>query len=233
MKKKINKVIFPLVSLIVFLFLFLIINKALAAGDYGLSQTITAGNLSAPFNVQSVTSQGAGQFLSSKFGAIVGSIISFVGVFLLVLVIFAGFLWMTAAGNEKKTEQAKNILISAVIGLIIILSAYAITAFIGRQLTDTGALPAQPGTDAGQGNVTETVQINTQSGGCSSATDVCVPDNLKCETGQFCNDACACEAITSCENDPMAQCVNSFECEDEFGPGMVCDPNACECVSNF
>lgn len=157
MKKKINRIIFPLVSLIVFLFLFLVINKAIAAGgNYGLDDTVTAGNLSAPLSVQSVNSMGSGQFLSSKFGSIVGSIISFVGVFLLVLVIFAGFLWMTAAGNEKKTEQAKNILISAVIGLIIILSAYAITAFIGRQLTDTGAVPAQPGTDAGQGNIPTT-----------------------------------------------------------------------------
>jgi hypothetical protein len=60
----------------------------------------------------------------------------------MILIIYAGFLWMTSGGNEKHTEQAKNILTSAIIGLIIVLSAYAITAFIGRQLTETGALPA-------------------------------------------------------------------------------------------
>jgi hypothetical protein len=145
-KKKINKIVFPLVSLLIFLSLFFVINKVFAASsNYGLDETVTAGNLQAPFNTAAIGAQ-PGQFLSTKIGQIVGAVLSFVGVFLLILIIYAGFLWMTAAGNEKKTEQAKSILVSAVIGVVIILSAYAITAFIGRQLTETTALPSNTGT---------------------------------------------------------------------------------------
>ena len=42
---------------------------------------------------------------------------------------------MLAQGNEAEVDKAKQILVAAVIGLIIVLSAYAITTFIGNQLT--------------------------------------------------------------------------------------------------
>lgn len=145
MKQSINKIVFPVVSVLVFLTIFCFVNKVLVAsateGNYGLDSTVSAGNLQAPFNTAAVGSQ-PGQFLSTKIGQIVGSIISFVGVVLMIMIIYAGFLWMTASGNEKNTTKAKSILMSAIIGLVIVLSAYAITAFIGRQLTETTALPA-------------------------------------------------------------------------------------------
>jgi hypothetical protein len=53
-----------------------------------------------------------------------------------ILVIYAGFLWMTAAGNDDKIKKAKDILKAAVIGLIIILSAFAITSFIINKLVE-------------------------------------------------------------------------------------------------
>ncbi|MEI7620711.1 MAG: hypothetical protein WCJ57_04055 [Candidatus Falkowbacteria bacterium] len=157
MAKKINKIVFPLISLLIFLSLFFVMNKAFAvvvdpaSTRYGLDTTITAGGLEAPLSVNAVGSN-PGQYVSSKVGQLVGSVLSFIGVILLILIIYAGLLWMTSAGNEKKTTQAKDILVSAIIGLVIVLSAYAITAFIGRQLTDTGALPISTTTPTGQGN---------------------------------------------------------------------------------
>lgn len=56
--------------------------------------------------------------------------IGLLGILAVGLIIYAGFLWMTSAGDEQKIEQAKNILKNAVIGLIIILSAFAIASFI-------------------------------------------------------------------------------------------------------
>jgi len=44
---------------------------------------------------------------------------------------------MLAQGNEAEVEKAKATLIAAIIGLIIVLAAYAITAFIGGQITNT------------------------------------------------------------------------------------------------
>ncbi len=56
------------------------------------------------------------------------------GIIVLVLMLYAGFLWMTAGGNEEQIIKAKQILKNATIGLAIILMAYGIVAFIFRML---------------------------------------------------------------------------------------------------
>jgi len=53
-----------------------------------------------------------------------------IGIVLVVLVLYAGFLWMTAGGDGEKVNKAKKVLTNAVIGLVIVLSAWAITRFI-------------------------------------------------------------------------------------------------------
>lgn len=68
--------------------------------------------------------------LKTTIGQIVRVVLGFLGLLAVLLVLWAGFLWMTATGNEDQIGKAKGILISAVIGLIIIMSAYAITTFI-------------------------------------------------------------------------------------------------------
>ncbi len=57
-------------------------------------------------------------------------VLSLVGVIFLVLMVYAGVLWMTAGGNSDQVTKAKNIMIAAVIGTIIIAAAYAITNFV-------------------------------------------------------------------------------------------------------
>lgn len=56
------------------------------------------------------------------------------GIILVILIMYAGFLWMTAGGNEEQISKSKAMLKNAVIGLVIILSAYAIVWFIFRML---------------------------------------------------------------------------------------------------
>lgn len=73
--------------------------------------------------------------LGSWVGAyIISPLLSLVGVIFLVLMIYGGFLWMTAGGNPGQVDKAKNILITAVIGTVIIAAAYAITNFIFTSL---------------------------------------------------------------------------------------------------
>jgi len=52
------------------------------------------------------------------------------GVLVLVLIVFAGYQWITAAGNEESIKKAKSLLINSVIGLAIILVAWSVTQFI-------------------------------------------------------------------------------------------------------
>jgi cbb3-type cytochrome oxidase subunit 3 len=67
-------------------------------------------------------------------GTVIGAILSFVGVIFFLLIFYGGLRWMLAQGNEQEVEKAKQIIIAASIGLVIVLAAYAITAFVGQQL---------------------------------------------------------------------------------------------------
>lgn len=81
--------------------------------------------------------------LGQTIAEIVRVFLSVLGIIAVILTLYAGFLWMTAAGNAEKIATAKKILINAVIGLAIILSSLAITQFI------IGALGAATGTNIG------------------------------------------------------------------------------------
>ncbi len=74
--------------------------------------------------------------VSSIAGTIVNITLSFLGIIFVCLIIYAGFIWMTAQGDESKVEKAKNIIIAAVIGIIITISAYIITHFVFSSLND-------------------------------------------------------------------------------------------------
>lgn len=60
--------------------------------------------------------------------------LSLLGIIALVIMLYGGFLYMTAGGDVEKVTRAKKLIAQAVIGLIIILSAYGITSFVLRQL---------------------------------------------------------------------------------------------------
>ena len=72
-------------------------------------------------------------------GQIIGIALSFVGAIFFLLVLYAGFRWMTAFGNEEKVSTSKSIMEHAVLGLVIVLSAYAISRFVFGALTDRTA----------------------------------------------------------------------------------------------
>lgn len=69
--------------------------------------------------------------IPTSLGQFVGAILSLLGIVFLCLMIYGGFLWMTAAGDEQKVKKSIDIITAAIIGLIIVTSAYAITAFVG------------------------------------------------------------------------------------------------------
>ena len=68
---------------------------------------------------------------------IIKTVLGFLGLFCTILIIWGGFRWMTAGGNEENVRNAKKTIIAASIGLAIILSAYAITLFIANFVFNT------------------------------------------------------------------------------------------------
>lgn len=61
---------------------------------------------------------------------IINVALTLLGIVAVVIVLLGGFKWMTAGGNEDKVGEAKKILGAGVIGLVIILAAWGIAAFI-------------------------------------------------------------------------------------------------------
>ena len=77
--------------------------------------------------------------LPTTIGKIVGAGLAFLGVAFFILIIYGGYTWMFSMGNEQTSTKAKEIIIAAVIGLVIVLMAYAITEYIG-----TAVSPVEP-----------------------------------------------------------------------------------------
>ena len=48
----------------------------------------------------------------------------------MIMMVYGGLLWMTAAGNDKAVTQAKKIIFWTAVGLVLIFSSYAILKFL-------------------------------------------------------------------------------------------------------
>lgn len=73
---------------------------------------------------------GAATPLPTIIGNLVRVAMGMLGIVFLILTVYAGFLYLTARGEEEKVKHAKETLQRGVIGLIIISAAYAIASFV-------------------------------------------------------------------------------------------------------
>ncbi len=111
--------------------------------------------------VQTVNAQGAKESMQTQLGTagvpwgggaptgttslagivatVIKAFLGLLGIIFLILIIYAGYNWMTAQGEEEKVTKAKDTLQRAVIGLIIIIAAYSITYFVFNALPGGGS----------------------------------------------------------------------------------------------
>lgn len=68
--------------------------------------------------------------LNRIIGTIINTVLSFTGVIFMVLIIAAGEMWLTAGGNSEQTDKARNLITHAVVGLVIVFSAFIITNYV-------------------------------------------------------------------------------------------------------
>ncbi len=87
-------------------------------------------------NIQTALNYGEPQDPRVIAADIISVFLGFLGIIAVVLILWAGFNWMTAGGNEEKIEKAQKTLSAAVIGLIIILAAWGITNFVVNSLVN-------------------------------------------------------------------------------------------------
>lgn len=114
-----------------------------------LGKKCLAGQCSTDFGVSKVDTEVKGvlgtQDLTKTVAGIINVALSLLGIVAVIIILIGGFQWMTAGGNEEKVEGARNLIFAGIIGLAIILSAWAIARFVLRSLSQA----------TGSGTVTE------------------------------------------------------------------------------
>jgi cytochrome bd-type quinol oxidase subunit 2 len=100
---------------------------------------------------------GVDQFSVSRIaGMAVNVFLSLLGIIFIALMLYGGYLWMTGRGNEEKITRAKDLIQAAIIGLIIVVAAYAISFFVFNRIvsqtltTPTGGSESLPACTEGQ-----------------------------------------------------------------------------------
>ncbi len=67
-------------------------------------------------------------------GRIINGILGFLGILFLVIILYAGFTWTNAGGSEEDVTQARNLIKWSIIGIIVIIGAYAISFYVVDQI---------------------------------------------------------------------------------------------------
>jgi len=68
--------------------------------------------------------------LTEIIAKLISIVLGFLGIIVVLIILYAGFMWMTAGGDTEKVGKAKSWMINGVIGLVIIAAAWAIANFV-------------------------------------------------------------------------------------------------------
>lgn len=99
-----------------------------------LIPAIVLAQVNSNFGLNSISTNLGQQSLVTTIGRIINIVLGFLGLVAFLIILYAGFLWMTSNGDEKKIDQAKRIMVDGVIGLAIILASWGIAAFVINRL---------------------------------------------------------------------------------------------------
>jgi len=106
----------------------------LLATDAG--NTVLGGlNTAAGSTGAGYVTSGSATPISMVIGNMISVILGISGILFLCLMVYAGILYLTANGEEAGVKKAKKLITSSIIGIIIIMSSYAITAYVVAALT--------------------------------------------------------------------------------------------------
>lgn len=81
-----------------------------------------------------VYSGSTGDTLGDTVVNILTAVIGFLGVIATILIVYAGYLWMTAGGDDSQIDKAKSIIKQVIIGFIVLSLSYAIVSFVFSQV---------------------------------------------------------------------------------------------------
>jgi len=208
-----------------------------ASGNYGLDATANSAGL--PMNKD----------LPGVIGNILGSALSLISVLFFGLMIYGGITWMLARGKSENTQKALDTIIAAVIGIVVVLAAYAITNFVfsnvisgaGGATTSNngGAGGSSPGGVGGAGGTTAPITPTTVTavGASCSSNAGCTGSGQLCNSGSCAIAECNAEQPCTggekmCDTDITWKCVtqscsSSIDCPS----GYSCPAGGGNCFS--
>jgi hypothetical protein len=68
--------------------------------------------------------------LEDTIGGVINVILGFLGILTTLIILWGGFKWMTSYGDSTKVEEAKKLIQSGIIGLVIVLVSYAASRYV-------------------------------------------------------------------------------------------------------
>lgn len=77
---------------------------------------------------------GTAKPITSLIANTINVVLSFSGVLLVIMITYAGFLYLSDSGDAAKVKKAKALLSSSIIGIVLVLTAFAISNFVFEQL---------------------------------------------------------------------------------------------------
>lgn len=89
--------------------------------------------------VEQETGLGSGD-IRITIARMIRILMGLLGIIAVVIIMYGGFTWMTAGGNDERVGEAKKWIMSGVIGLAIILSSFAIASFVINSLVNATVL---------------------------------------------------------------------------------------------
>jgi magnesium-transporting ATPase (P-type) len=121
MRKYFKQILIPIILTIILILPYFVFG---AEESWPLQKLKEVGSANGPY-------QDTNEFgMAIIVGTVVNAFLGLLGVIFIILIISAGYNWMTAAGNEEKVTKAKDTMTRAIIGLIIVVGAFAIWYFI-------------------------------------------------------------------------------------------------------
>lgn len=103
---------------------------ASAALAQGLGSTVNQG-----LSYSTIVGWGT-QDLRTTIMLVINILIGFLGIVAVVGIVYGGFKYMTAGGNEEQAAGGRKVIAAGVIGLVIIFTAYAIASFTVSSLAN-------------------------------------------------------------------------------------------------
>lgn len=77
--------------------------------------------------------------IRTTIARIINVLMGLLGIIAVIMILIGGFKWMTAGGNEDKVGEARKFILQGIVGLVIILAAWAIASFVLTQLQQATA----------------------------------------------------------------------------------------------